>query len=293
MRGRTLAQFIVVTLIWGSTWLIIKTQLASVVPPVWSVAYRFLIAAAVMFGFCLLTGKAMRLGARGHLFALGVGVAQFVGNFNFVYRAETHVTSGLVAVAFALLVVPNSILAYLFLGHRLTARFAFGSLLGIAGVAMLFQHELATATFGGDALTGLGLTLCAILCASTANVMQATPTARAQPPFAGLGFAFLYGGLIDAALGLATAGPPVIDTSAIYLGGLIFLAIAASAVAFLLYFDVIRSVGPATAAYSSLLTPFIAMALSTLFENYVWSLLAIGGAALAVGGTWVAMTGRR
>ena len=293
MKGRTLLQFWIVTLIWGSTWLIIKTQLASGVPATWSVAYRFLLAGVLMLGSCLATGKPLRLDRRGHLFALAMALAQFVGNFNLVYRAETHVTSGLVAVAFALLVVPNSLLAWAFLGQRLTTRFALGSLLGIAGVGMLFQHELAMADFSGAVFTGLALTLCAILCASSANVLQATETGRAQPPFAALGIAFLYGGLIDAALAWATVGPPVIDTSPGYLGGVIFLAIVASAVAFLLYFDVIRAVGPAKAAYSSLITPFIALALSTVFEGYIWSPLAVGGAVLAVGGMWIAMSARR
>lgn len=246
-----------------------------------------------MLGFCAATGKPMRLDRRGHSFALAMAVAQFVGNFNLVYLAEMHITSGLVAVVFALLVVPNSLFAWAFLGQRLTLRFALGSLLGIAGVAMLFQHELATAQYGNDVLVGLGLTLCAILGASVGNVLQATDIARAQPPFTSLGAAFLYGGLLDAALAFVTTGPPVIDTSLTYLGGLAFLAVIASAVAFLLYYELIRAVGPAKAAYTGLVIPFIALALSTLFEGYRWTPYAVAGAALSVGGMWIAMTSRR
>ena len=47
------AQFAGVTLIWGSTWIVIHSQLA-LVPPAWSVAYRFLIAGGVLFAICLL-----------------------------------------------------------------------------------------------------------------------------------------------------------------------------------------------------------------------------------------------
>ncbi len=292
MRGRTLVQFWIVTLIWGSTWLIIKSQLETV-PSTWSVAYRFITAGVLMLGFCAAAGKPMRLSRQGHLFALAMAVAQFVGNFNLVYLAEMHITSGLVAVAFALLVVPNSLLAWAFLGQRVTARFVIGSVIGMVGVAMLFQHELVTAQCSTEVLAGLGLTLCAILCASTANVLQATDIARTQPPFTSLGIAFLYGGLLDAGLAFVTAGPPVIDTSLTYLGGLAFLAIIASAVAFLLYFELIRAVGPAKAAYSSLVTPFIALALSTLFEGYRWTPYAVAGAVLAVSGMWIALTSRR
>ena len=56
--------------------------------------------------------------------------------------------------------------------------------------------------------------------------------------------------------------------------------VAASAVAFPLYYRVLRTIGPAKAAYSSVLVPVVAMLLSTLFEGYRWSPLAGAGAGL-------------
>jgi drug/metabolite transporter (DMT)-like permease len=56
---------------------------------------------------------------------------------------------------------------------------------------------------------------------------------------------------------------------------------------------VVRKIGPARAAYSSVMVPIIAMALSTLFEGYRWSLLAGAGALLALGGMLVALGGRQ
>jgi drug/metabolite transporter (DMT)-like permease len=62
---------------------------------------------------------------------------------------------------------------------------------------------------------------------------------------------------------------------------------------FSLYFPVVRKIGPGKAAYSSVMVPIIAMALSTAFESYRWSPLAIAGAALAIGGMLLALVGRR
>ena len=295
MNGRTLLQFAIVTLIWGSTWLIIRTQLGEV-PPSWSVAYRFTVAAITMLTYCVLTRQTLRLDRRGHLFAVVLAVAQFGFNFNFVYRAEQHVTSGLVAVVFALLVVPNAILARAFLGQQVSLRFAIGSLIGIAGVTLLFQHEIALAASGtgtSSVMLGLLLTIGGVLSASAANVMQATQTGLAQPRFGLLAISFVYGAIFDAGYALLTAGPPVILLTPTYLGGLLFLGIAASALAFPLYYDVIRAIGPAKAAYSSLIVPFLALALSTLFEGYRWTPIAGAGAVLAVGGMWVALSSRR
>ena len=276
MTPRTLAQLATVTLIWGSTWLVIKTQL-EVVPPSWSVAYRFAAAGLAMLGWCLLTGKTLRLTPRGHAFAALLALFQFAANFNFVYRSEQHVTSGLVAVAFALLIVPNAVLGWLFLGQRVTARFAVGSLIGIAGVALLFLHEGGGGPVGGNVVLGGVFVACAVMCASVSNVMQATGTGRAQPPEAVLVWGFLYGTLADIALAFTLSGPPVMQWTSGYVAGVLYLGAVASALAFLLYFDAIRSIGPAKAAFSGLLVPFIAMGFSTLFENYVWSPLAAAG----------------
>jgi drug/metabolite transporter (DMT)-like permease len=60
-----------------------------------------------------------------------------------------------------------------------------------------------------------------------------------------------------------------------------------------LYFGLIRQIGPGKAAYSSVLIPVIAMALSTLFEHYRWSVLAASGAALAMLGLMIAMQARK
>ena len=67
----------------------------------------------------------------------------------------------------------------------------------------------------------------------------------------------------------------------------------ASALAFSVYIPLVRAIGPARAAYSGVLVPIIAMSLSTLFEDYLWTPLAAIGALLALVGMVFALTGRR
>lgn len=284
--------FIAVTCIWGSTWLVIRDQLG-VVPASWSVAYRFLIAGLTMLAFAVVRRHSLRLDRAGFLFALGLGLSQFVLNFNFVYRAEMYITSGIVAVIYALLVVPNALFGFLFLGQRVTRGFIVGSIIALVGLGLLFVHEAHAGAGGIETLAlGLGLSLLGVLSASTANVMQATERSRRYPMASMLAWAMLIGSLIDAAYAWATVGPPVFEMRLGYVAGLFYLGVVASAVAFTLYFGIIREIGPAKAAYSSVLVPIIAMLLSTLFEGYDWSLLAASGCALALGGLVVAMRAR-
>ena len=288
MSPKSLFQFVTVCLIWGTTWLVIRGQLGTV-DPSWSIAYRFAIGGIALLSWCLIRRLPLRVPREGWGFLLLFALLQFVLNFNFVYRAELYIASGLVAVAFALLMIPNAIFAKIILNRPVTRHFIIGGALGIGGVLMLFAHQFS---LPGDRTTvaiGLGLTTAGILCASMSNVMQATPKGRSLPALGGLAWAMLTGAAINAAIALTVAGPPTWDWRPEYIAGLLMLGIVASALAFGLYFDLVRTIGPAEAAWTGIPIPIIAMSLSTLFENYRWSPLAVAGTAVALTGLVVAL----
>jgi len=83
-----------------------------------------------------------------------------------------------------------------------------------------------------------------------------------------------------------------VETRATYWIGVVYLGLFASALSFTIYFGIIRAIGPGKAAYSSVIVPIVAMALSTLFEGYVWSPLAIAGGVLAMAGMLIALRAR-
>jgi drug/metabolite transporter (DMT)-like permease len=285
--------FVIFTLVWSSTWIVIRGQLGTV-PPQWSVTYRFLIAAAAMAGVARWNGDSLRLNRGGLKVALVLGVTQFCVNFNSVYLAERYITSGIVATVFAILLIPNSLLAWAFLGQKPGGRFLAAGAVAVAGVGLLFVHELQTSPVAArHILAGLGLTAVGLLGASIANVYQAGEEARRHPLFAILAWSMAIGATLDAVIAFIVAGPPVADPRPAYWFGLVYLALAASVLCFSLYFPVVRKIGPGRAAYSSVLVPIIAMSLSTLFEGYRWSPLAAAGAVLAIGGMLLALIGRR
>ncbi|HVF37907.1 MAG TPA: DMT family transporter [Sphingomicrobium sp.] len=285
--------FIIFTMVWGSTWIVIRDQLG-VVPPQWSVAYRFAIAAVAMALLARWNGQSLKLDRGGMFAATVLGVAQFSVNFNSVYLAERYITSGIVATVFATLLIPNSLLAWAFLDQKPNRRFLAAGAVAIAGVALLFIHEVRTSPVGArEIMIGLGLTILGLLGASAANVYQAGKEAIRHPLLSLLAWSMAIGALIDAALAYSVAGPPVIEARAGYWIGIIYLALFGSVLCFALYFPVVRKIGPGKAAYSSVMVPIIAMALSTAVEGYRWSALAIAGGTLAIGGMLLALAGRR
>ena len=292
LTPRVLFPFLFVTLIWGSTWIVITGQLG-VVPPSWSVAYRFFVGAAAMFAYAIWRGEGLTLSRTGCGFAALLGFAQFAFNFNFVYRAELHITSGLVAVLYALLIVPNTLLGRMFLKTKVEGRFLLGAGIAIIGVGMMILHEYRAANVGaGEVLIGTVLTLCGVMSASASNVMQGSNVARAQSMVVMIAWAMLFGALGDAVFAWITTGPPTIEMTPSYLGGVFYLGVIASAVTFPLYFNIIRAVGPGQAAWSSVLIPIIAMGFSTIFEGYRWAPLSIGGGVVALVGLVIAVAKR-
>ena len=288
LRPRIALPFLAISLIWGSTWLVIIGQIDGV-PPAWSVAWRFVLATAGMFVVVVATGNRLAMPLKAHGLALAVGLCQFAGNYNFVYQAERHLTSGIVAVMIGLMIVPNAVLGRLLLRQPVTARFAVGSAVAIAGIALLLVNEAREAPLGGDIGLGIWLALGAMIAASVSNVIQAGETGRLVPLVTLIAWAMLYGTAADVALAWTLSGPPVLPSDGLYWAGTVYLAIAGSVVTFPLYYGLIREIGAGRAAYHNVLVVIVAMLLSTLFEGYRWSALAIAGSALALVGLVVAL----
>ena len=292
LSPKVLIPFMLTGTIWGSTWFVITGQIDGV-PAAWAVFYRFLLATPALFVVALVMGNRLRLNRAEHLLALGVGIAQFSGNFLFVYHAEMHITSGIVAVMFALLMVPNALFARVFIGERVQGGFIGGSMVAIAGVALLLVHEWRVAPLDGNVGLGIALAIGGMLAASIANVVQANPTGRGVPMVSFLAWAMVYGTIFDLGFAFATAGPPPVPQAWQFWAGTAYLAIIGSVVTFPLHYNLVRQIGAGRTAYNGIVTVCVAMLLSTLFEDYRWTWLTASGAALALIGMGLALRARR
>jgi drug/metabolite transporter (DMT)-like permease len=287
--GPVAIPFAIFTAIWGSTWIVIRGQLGAV-PPQWSVTYRFVIAAAAMAALARWKGDRLNIGRSGLATAGFLGSTQFCVNFNAVYLAERHITSGVVATVFALLLIPASLLGWAFLGHKPSSRFAWSSLVAVAGIVLLFVHEIREHPADSrQVVAGIALTLAGMIGAAIANVWQARPEVRRFPLFPLLAWSMAAGALIDGIIAFAMTGPPVFDSRPVYWLGVLYLSLFASVLTFSLYYPVVRKIGPAKASYSSVIVPVIAMGFSTALEHYRWTGLTVAGALLALGGMVAAL----
>ena len=291
-KRRVLIPFALVTMIWGSTWLAIHSQFGPVSTE-WSVSYRFAVGAISMFVVAIAMKVPLRVRLSDHALAAALGLVIFVVNYNCVYASEQHITSGLVAVIFSLLVPLNAILARVFLKQELSRPFLMGSAVAMLGVVLLFLHEWRGVDRDPHEVSlGIGLAMIAVTFASFGNVFQGSPRARQVPMATLLAWAMGWGALLDAVIAWVRTGPPVFDLRLSYIAGLLYLGVIASAVAFTLDFNLIRRIGAARGGYVNVMIPVIAMGFSTLFESYHWSVEAALGGLLVIAGLVLAMRAR-
>ena len=288
---RAAATFVALALIWGSTWIVIKGQIAAA-PPAWTVAWRFMLASPAMFALALWRKDRLRLTSSEWRLVIVVGLLQFCGNLNFVYNAEVHLTSGIVAVLFVLIIVTNAIFARVLNGEQTGGAFWAGAAVALAGMVFLLLHESRTGVPGGNVLLGTFFALMGVLTASLANVTQAGRIGRDIPMASLLAWGMTVGMAANIVLAFALEGLPSVPRTAQFWVGLAYLAIGGSVVTFSLYYSLIRKIGAGRAAYQNIFVIIVAMLISTAVEDYRWSILSITGAALALLGTWMALRAR-
>jgi drug/metabolite transporter (DMT)-like permease len=284
--------YTVTILIWGSTWLGIKFQLGTVDPAL-SVAYRFALAALILFSWCFARRLPMLFSRHDHLYIAMQGFFLFAFNYLLFYLSELYITSGLAAVVFSTIVVMNLLNGRLFLGTPIELRVLFGGGMGMVGLALLFWPEMAAVNFSGPVMLGLLLSFAATYLASLGNILSARNQHRKLPVVQTNAFGMAYGSLCMVLVVVVTGAPITMDFSAPYLLSLVYLALFGSVIAFGCYLSLVGRIGPGRAAYATLLFPVVALALSTIWEDYQWTLPGLCGVALILCGNYLALVRNR
>ena len=274
------------TLIWASTWHVILYQLDAGVPVLNSVAWRFALAALMLFAFARWRGDSLRLPLSAHALMLATGIVQYSGNYYSVYEAERHIPSGLVAVLFSLMVFINAFTGALFFKRPLALRFMLCAIGGVAGVAIIFWPELVATGARPQAGLGLALGLLAVASACAGTVLTLKLTERGLPLVPLLAWCMGYGSLSLVGLSLATSSSLAPGHSAAWWLSLLYLAAFGSVLAFLTYFRLAQKQGPGRAALTSVIIPVIALGLSAALEGWRPHALSLLGMALCVGCVW-------
>ncbi|HEU4950399.1 MAG TPA: EamA family transporter [Holophagaceae bacterium] len=274
--------YLTAVLIWGSTWLAITWQ-AGPVPAEVSVALRFGLAGLLLLGWCRLRRIPLRFTPREHGWIALQGATMFGANYVLVYLAEQRIPSGLMAVLFSLLAALNLLGARLWFGSPLRPAALAGTVLGLAGVALVCLPG-ATLQAGPAFRTGVGLALAATVVSSFSNLLSQGNQRRGLPVVSTNALGMLYGAAFVALYAAALGRPFALDLSTRYVASLAYLAVFGSVLAFGAYLTLVGRIGAGRAGYAMVAIPVVALALSTAFEHLHWGWPLGLGAALCLAG---------
>ncbi|MBU4683523.1 DMT family transporter [Cedecea davisae] len=278
--------YILVVVIWGTTWIAIYMQQGVVSVPV-SIFWRFAVAAVVMLVTLLALGRLKRIALKDHLFCVLQGACVFGFNFFCFYHAAAYISSGLESVIFSMAVLFNAFNNMLFFRKKPSPRVLPAAALGIAGIIALFWHDLVATQLAPSLLIGIGLSALGTFGFSLGNMISARHQSRGLETLSTNTYAMFYGTAIMGLVALASGESFMPDFSARYIGSLLYLAIFGSVIAFGAYFTLVGRIGASQAAYSTLLFPLVALSLSTVYEGYVWHANAVLGLVMILVGNLV------
>ena len=284
--SHNLILYLVTILVWGSSWLVIKFQLGSV-DPMASVAYRFLLASIISLVFCFFSGRLKVYSPKDHFFMFLQGGFLFALNYWLFYLSELTLTSGLAAVIFSTVVIMNMLNGIVFLQNKIEYRVFLGALLGFIGIIFVFWPEITNFEIEDENIKAFFLALGATFLASLGNIASARNQRKGISVLQSNTFGMAYGSVLMLFLCLVTEKELSFEYTISYISSLLFLSIFASIVAFWTYLTLLGRVGVERAAYATLLFPIVALAISTVAEDYKWSFFAIIGIVLIICGNFI------
>ena len=265
--------FAIASLIWGSTFWAITLQLGEVAPAV-SVVYRFGLASAILFAWCLVRGDRLRMPWKTQRWMMLQGLATFGLSYVCTYGAEQYLVSALVGVLFALMVFWNPICSRFAFGTPITWRTWCAAAVAMCGVILLFYHSIADAlkdiVGGGNGhfLLGLALALLATISSSVGNVIVVKVRQHSANLMLTMAWSMFWGSVFVAFWVLASGQSWRLPSKPSYWMGLVYLALFGSVIAFNAYFTLIDRIGSQKAVYIGVVTPVISVLLSIQLEHY-------------------------
>jgi drug/metabolite transporter (DMT)-like permease len=260
LSPRAWAELILLALIWGASFLAIRTALDEI-GPLTSVLFRTCIAAAVLWPIVLLRGIRMPRGARiwGALFVMGLFNNAIP--FSLMAWGQLHIPTGLTSILNATTAIFGVLVAALvFADEKLTARKGLGVSLGFAGVVT---------AIGPADLMSLDLTSTAQLAVIAGTLSYACAGAWARVRLTGLVPLSAAAGMLTCSalimvpLALLTEGQPSFDLHPATWAGILYYALIATALAYLLYYRVLAMAGSGNLLLVTLLIPPVAIVLGT------------------------------
>jgi drug/metabolite transporter (DMT)-like permease len=267
-------------LIWGSTFLVIRVGNESM-PALWACTLRFALAALLLNAILLITkqpwpkGDALKA-------AVWYGFLEFGVSMPLLYWGEKVVPSGLAAVLYAICPVVAMFIARLLGMEKLNLRRLAAAILAFLGVGVIFWRELL---YGGSPIALLSILLAACAAPTAGLMLERHP----QNAIGANAVAVLVGLPICLIASLALGETPRIPTTFQEIFPIVYLTLAGSLGAFVLFAWLIQHWRATTVAFLGVLVPVIAVVLGSIVRKESLAPGSLVGAVVVIVGVIIAL----
>jgi drug/metabolite transporter (DMT)-like permease len=260
--------YIIICLIWGSTWIAIKLGLDSLTPLI-SAGLRFSLASILIFVILQFTGKTLQKDTASIKIYFFLGYFSFVIPFWLVYWSEQFIPSGLASVLFAIFPFSVFLFSLLLLKSESVDLFKFISvILGFVGVAIIFSDGLQV-DLENHFLGLIAVLSSAILQGLAAVIVKKwgghlNPFSMNAPPLFIAGVSMII-------LSLLFEDSSSWDFNLLAILSISYLAIIGTILAFTIYYWLLQRINAVILSLSSFITPIIAVLLGWIFLDEILS----------------------
>jgi len=283
-RGKIIAAFAAVYVIWGSTYLAIRFAIETL-PPFLMASSRFVVAGALLYAWSMLRGERMPTRAEWKA-ATVVGALLLLGGNGAVVWAEQVVPSGIAALLVSVMPCFMVLLDWLWHGSRRPGvRTVLGLALGFAGLLLLAGPG---AFAGGEpvSLVGTAVLMLGCVCWAVGSLYsKRAPTPSA--PLLATGMQMLTGGALLAVAGALAGEVPRLDLAQVTTSSwlaLLYLMVFGSIIGYSAYVWLLRVVSPAHVSTYAYVNPIVAVLLGWALAGEALSArIGIAGAVIISG----------
>ncbi len=281
--------FLTPVLIWSTTFYAITLQLGSVTAPTYAVGLRFGCAAALLFVWLAVRRESMYLSSGMQALTAISGLCSYGISYVLTYVAEETIPSGLVAIAFTLMVFLTPALARLTYGAPITRRTWLGGSLGVLGVVLCFLPDVWGISVSKAFVTGMAAMAVAALVSSIGAVCSMHLNSKNVPVVAYTAWAMAYGAVASLSYGVLSGQTFQFDARASFWAAFAYLVVPGTIVTFLSYLTLLKREGSARTMYISVMAPIGAVIVSILWEDFRPQALTLLGIVVALAGAWVTL----
>ncbi len=282
-----------VVVIWGGSFLAIEYQLGLVHEST-SIFLRYIAASVILFLVCIILKKPMfSFPLKSHFYFFLIGLFFFSINYLLIYKAQNHLTSGTAAVVFAMCLFFSQINSKIFLGFKLKLKTTVGGIIGIIGIILLFNNSIFSEQGEYNKLLGLALMLIASYIVSIATVVTAKINLNKIPILQANSWAMIYGTIINLIILIISNSRITFDPRPSYWISFFYLVIISSIIGFILYFLLVKRIGPEKSSYFAIMSPMVAVLISLVAEDLQVTTTLIGGVFCVLLGNFIAIRNKK